>query len=590
MNKKTLTFSIIESFFMTWALSKVFSLNPGNIFNGVIFVLGLVLIGHVKKTVIDNSASLRASHILSLIFTICLMAYGRDMYVGELTNRFFKAIILFSVFIGLFVTFFFVLRYLFYEFTDKDIQTALLKKGEYRGGNKLIGFYVNHIRLSVFFICLICFLPYFLYQFPGIMTPDSIVQYEQALHISGYSNHHPWIHTLIIELLYNFGHLFTSSDTVAASFYTVAQMCFMAFASSFVAETLSRLKIKDGICFAVSLFYAIVPYNAIFAITVWKDVPFAGIVAVFVCLLIRTDIYLKENNRTKKQDWVYIISTCFMGTLLCLFRSNALYAFVVLTPFIYFHYKSVKKVVLPMLAAVFMLVFLFKVPLMKACNVGNPDFVEALSIPLQQVANVIVNDREISDGYMKEIKKVVDLTYIDELYEPTFADNIKELVRAGDQQYLVQNKWTFFKMYVHLGFKYPADYLKAYVMQTYGYFYPDRDYNVADAEGVVGSHLDIVTTPLIGGPVVVKAKEILIKLGDMIPVYSLLWCMGTVFFVLLFAIGLNMVRGAKEKNIYLLPYLLIVLTILIATPVATEFRYVYFLMYGIPFIMASCVF
>ena len=112
------------------------------------------------------------------------------------------------------------------------------------------------------------------------MTPDSIVQYEQALHITEYSNHHPWIHTLILELFYNIGHLFTNDDTVAASVYTLVQMCFMAYCGAYVTETLSRLKVRKGICLAVTLFYGLVPYNAVFAITVWKDVPFAGIVAL----------------------------------------------------------------------------------------------------------------------------------------------------------------------------------------------------------------------------------------------------------------------------------------------------------------------
>lgn len=578
--------TIIESFFITWALSKVFSLNPGNIFNGVIFVVGILLINHIKSLIDKDVRTIRTAHCTSLIFTICMMLYGRDAYVAQLSNKFFKLIILVSVFVGLFIGFYYILRYLYFELCNKRISKYLLKDGnEIATKNKVIQFYVKHIQISTFIICVICFLPYFLYQFPGIMTPDSIVQYEQALHITDYSNHHPWIHTLILELFYNIGHLFTTSDTVASSLYTVVQMCFMAFCASFVVDTLKKLNLRDGICMAVTLFYAVVPYNAVFAITVWKDVPFAGIAALFVCLLIRVDIYIRSDVKKKISTAVYIISIVITGTALALFRSNALYALIVLLPFLFVHYKNCWKITLSAIGTVLLLIFLFKVPLMKSFNVSSPDTVESLSIPLQQVANVIVNDREISAGYMNEITKVVDLTYIKELYEPTFADNIKELVRAGDEEYLVNNKWTFLKMYVHLGLKYPADYMKAYVMQTYGYFYPDRDYNVADTEGVVGSNIDFKNMPIIAGPIVIKAKEILIKLGNMLPVYSLLWSMGTIFFVLIFMLSLNRVRAKKDKNIYLLPYLLIMLTILIATPVATEFRYAYFMMFGIPLVL-----
>ncbi len=47
-------------------------------------------------------------------------------------------------------------------------------------------------------ICFVCWLPYFLYEFPGIMTADSLVQYEQITGVRGLSNHHPVIHTLCI--------------------------------------------------------------------------------------------------------------------------------------------------------------------------------------------------------------------------------------------------------------------------------------------------------------------------------------------------------------------------------------------------------
>ncbi len=52
---------------------------------------------------------------------------------------------------------------------------------------------------------MLCWLPYFLYQYPGIMTPDSVNQFEQVLGLIPYSNHHPWVHTLLIGLIYHIG-------------------------------------------------------------------------------------------------------------------------------------------------------------------------------------------------------------------------------------------------------------------------------------------------------------------------------------------------------------------------------------------------
>lgn len=52
------------------------------------------------------------------------------------------------------------------------------------------------------------------------MTPDSINQFEQVLGVIPYSNHHPFVHTMLIKLLYQIGLFFASDMVVAISFYT----------------------------------------------------------------------------------------------------------------------------------------------------------------------------------------------------------------------------------------------------------------------------------------------------------------------------------------------------------------------------------
>ena len=69
----------------------------------------------------------------------------------------------------------------------------------------------------------------------------------------------------------------------------------------------------------------------------------------------------------------------------------------------------------------------------------------------------------------------------------------------------------------------------------------------------------------------------------MVPLYGTLWSMGVVCWVFIFCIGNAFVRKETEKLILYLPSAALLLTVLIATPVATEFRYVYFLVFGLPF-------
>lgn len=230
------------------------------------------------------------------------------------------------------------------------------------------------------------------------------------------------------------------------------------------------------------------------------------------------------------------------GLSICLMRSNGWYAFLLCLPFLFFYFRRHWKLFYPLLAGIFLTALVIKYPVMNAAHVTQPDLIESLAVPTQQIAAVLCKDRPLREDQRALIENVVDLTYIKELYDPYYADNIKELVRAGNQDYLREHKKEFLKLYLELFLAYPGDYLTAYIHQTYGYWYPDSFYLVAEAEGVSATSLGISHTPLIRGSVVIKLKEISIKLGSMLPLYGTLWSMGVAFWVLLFCVGNAFVR------------------------------------------------
>ena len=554
---RTLFIHILESFFTTWALMKAARLEPGNIFTGVFFLLSFFLYRRINYRVIDNSFMNTPSAkwtcaVMSVFFSLLYLAVDGHRYVEALSSRLYRSIVLLAVSIGFFVLFHHLLMLLFSYTGDKEaLRTYLYKKENSR--IRIIDYYGKHSALCGFLLCMLCWLPYFLYQYPGIMTPDSINQLEQVLGVIPYSNHHPLVHTLVIKLFYHIGLLFTSNMVVAFSFYTFFQMCFMAFAVSYFIKTTELFHIRPLIRFILTLFYALVPYHAVFSVTVWKDIMFAGAVLLFGCSLLRL---------TKGMTFRTVIMFLLSGIMICLFRSNGWYGFLTCVPFLLFYYRKQAKVMFPAIAGILLTAVIIKYPVMNSAHVIQPDLIE----------------------------NVVDLTYIKDLYNPTFADNMKELVRAGDQSYLAAHKKEFLSLWAELGLTYPVDYVKAYIDQTYGYWYPDSFYLVAEAEGVSATSLGISHTPLIRGPIVVKGKEIAIKLGSMLPVYSLLWSMGIAFWFLIFCIGNAFIRKERAKLIYYLPSLALYLTVMIATPVATEFRYVYFMIFSLPFYLITALF
>lgn len=577
-DKTLIILNSVESFFTSWAFMKAGRMEPGNLLTGVIFLLSYFLYRHIsiRLSARPFAYSKRArgtTVVLSAVFTMFYMLVDYRNYIETLTNRFYQAVVLSAVFLGFFICFYKLLLFLFSYSADKVTLRRLL----YRSEEKPV---VKNLTLYCFLGCLLCWLPYYLYQYPGIMTPDSINQLEQTLGIIGYNNHHPFVHTMIFSLFYHIGFFISSNMVAAVSLYTFFQMCFLAFSIFYFLRTLELFDIRQGILVVITLFYALVPYHAVFSVTVWKDIPFAAVVLMFSCSVLRM---MRQTGAGE------IVMFVFSGIMVCLLRSNGWYGFLLCVPFLLAGYRRNARKMFPAVAGILLTAIIVKYPVMNALDVTQPDLIESLSIPAQQIAAVICNDRDLSAEQTALIDNVIDTTYIKELYNPAFADNMKELVRAGDQAYLAEHKWEYFKLWLSLGLNYPSDYLKAYIDQTYGYWYPDSFYPVADIEGVSATDLGVSHTPLIGGPIVIKTKEIAIKLGGMLPMYGLLWSMGVAFCFMMFCIGNAFVRDEKAKLLCYLASFALYLTVMAATPVATDFRYVYFMVFAMPFYLMTAL-
>lgn len=593
---RLLLLHLFQSFVTTWALMKASRMEPGNILTFVFFLLVFFFYRHVNRRMDLLQVSNRVALLTAVIFTALYMLVDYPHYIELLTSPLYRFVVLAVIFVGFVCLFYYLLHFLYsYACNKKRLYRVLLTRyqdmpysceGRRPRVSACFSAFANFVRshtaLCAFLCCLLCWLPYYLYQYPGIMTPDSINQLEQILGVIPWSNHHPWVHTLVFGLFYHIGYALTKNMVIAVSVYTFFQMCLLAGSVAYFISTLRSHKIRPFVLLLIVAFYALIPYHAVFSVTVWKDIPFAAAVLFFSCAILR----LSVQNKVCAGNLAVLFIT---GAMICLFRSNGWYAFLLALPFLLFGFRRKAKAVYPPLLAALLLAAAVKYPVMNAFQVEQPDFIESVSIPMQQIAAVICNDRYLTEEELSLIEEVVDLTYIHELYNPTFADNIKELVRAGHQDYLVAHKNEFSKLWIDLGLRYPGDYLTAYVDQTYGYWYPDSFYLVAEAEGVSATDLGVSHTPLIGGPLVIKTKEIAIKLGSMVPIYGTLWSMGVACWVLLFSISVTVIRRDYHRLICYLPGFALLLSVLAATPVATEFRYVYFLVLCLPFYLITAI-
>ncbi len=572
----------ISSFFISFALMRLTGMAANHPVSIIIFIVGFyvlsVLNGDNVQSCIQKRDTLIAA-ILGVIFCGLTLAARYGTITGALTSGLFCAIVLSATSIGLFLMYFF--------FSIWFLQAA--------GGLHIAERIESSRRLGLFafVLCILCWFAYFLYEYPGVMTPDSVNQFAQVIGAYELSNHHSIVHTALIGFFYRIGFSLTQDAHFGLALYTLAQMFFMAFVVAYVVKTLQKAGVKPFLILMAILFYALTPYNGIYAVTMWKDVPFAGCFTLFLAALMRFLLCGKDAGvplvpKLGRKEYVSIVLPyVFAGVMLCLLRTNGWYAFLASLPFILYVYRKSWKVMVPVHGIILLLVLLVKYPVMQIYDIKQADFVESLSIPIQQIARVAAYGEKMSDEQAAFVKNIMDMDKAAEAYRPDVSDGIKNLIRESGMDYLESHKGDFFRHWLLLGFAHPKTYLDAFVEQTIGFWYPDTAYEVGLADGIYPNDFGLKWRPLLRGNAVVKVREILFKLHTLIPLYGMLWSMGFMLWVLILTIALS-IRGKLAANALVgIPLLFLMLTLIVATPVATEFRYAYALFFGMPLFLTA---
>ncbi len=577
--------NLITAFLGLWATMLTIGITVRNPLTVVLFVCLFLAKEKMDEFEIasDKKGLLQAvDFIVPVPFAALFTALIYKRASEGFTSTLFKLLTVAILAAGFYCLFFYIVRaleLLLFKGRLKKLQKAEdapapLKPLDKKGERKLF--------ILVVLICFIFYLPYFLYEFPGIMTADSMVQYSELFADEPISNHHPIIHTVTIGLFLKIGLLFTGSMNTAIAFYTVAQMIFMSLCFGALVVEVNRILGGFSLKITVILtaFAAVVPFNAVFAVTMWKDVPFAGISVLLSCVLI--EMY------RRRQEGIGTGAFCMfavLGILFSLYRSNAFYAMIAFAPvFLYTFRKDIRRAAVSMLFVI-ALTAVIKGPVYGSFGIKSPDLTESLSVPLQQVARVLVEEGSVSQRDLEMIDEVIDRTYIKELYDPGFADNIKELVRAGHPEVIEADKAGYLGLWFRLLVKNSGLYVRAWFDLVGGYIYPDVAYEVGNIDGIIANDNGLYAEPIIGGRFI-KVKEILLKLSDFMPLYGMLFSIGAYTWGLV----ITFVMAIKRKRCVLIHVLmeLVVATLLVAAPVV-DFRYAYAVVLTAPLFTALAV-
>lgn len=438
---------------------------------------------------------------------------------------------------------------------------------------------INNINKKKLFIILILiglimYIPYLLKYYPGIFSDDTYSELMQIKHIIPYGNHHPILFTYLISIFYNLGYFIFKNDN-GIVLYTIFQMLLVILVYSYVIYKIYKYTNNKYILYISILYYFFIPFNALYSISLYKDILFSLLILLLIIFMYDNNSY-NLNNKKK----IYFI---ILLTLISLLRTNG--KFMIILLFIYlllFKRDIFKKIYLLILIALF-ITFSFNTFEVKVLKVTNVEFVESLSIPLQNISYTIINNGNISDSEYDELNKYLDINNLKLEYDNDFSDPVKNNLRKNGNSYLENNKLNFIKLWFNIGIKNIDKYLISYIYQTRGYWYYNYPVNHVYDE-VQKDDFGIVHKNLLGS-LFSKIINLLIYIN--MGIQHVLISNSLIFYIILLCLY-NSLKNNK-KYIYILPVIFVILTLLIATPVGYEFRYFYPAFITMPYILIMTI-
>ena len=401
--------------------------------------------------------------------------------------------------------------------------------------------------------------------YPGNLTPDSVNQINQILSGS-YSNHHPFYHTQVIRICLNLGMALFHSMNASVATFCLIQVLFTAACFSLAVSTIAQMRVPKWIVLCSMIFFICMPYHLIYSITVWKDVPFG----CFMLLLVLS-LYRLLAGIGKSTVNIILFGAASLGA--CLFRSNGFFVMVLLLAAFVVLWKKKYPVILIVLLSTLAVSFVLKHPVLEYLNVRQPDTIESLSIPAQQIARVVAEDHPLKDWERDTLSLVVDLNEIPAAYQKIVSDPIKDLVRQkGNQCLLVENKWDYIRVYFSLGSRYPGVFARAWIDQTKGYWNAGYSFWTWNTD-VSRNEFDV--TRIIRSSFLYNLLNIYLYSFSQIQLLRLFVSIGLFVWFDLVMLYISLLRKDRIGIFMCLPILMTVLSLLIATPVFSEFRYIY---------------
>ncbi len=446
----------------------------------------------------------------------------------------------------------------------------------------------SRTELARYFIFLtVCWGIVLLGVFPGFFVYDAADELLEVI-TRQFTTHHPLLHVLYLGGVVQAGYKLFGDYNAGILLFSLLQTALFACGIVYMAARMHILGFGRQFCRIVIAFMGLFPVIPMCVLCSAKDSIFALVVLLWV--LESYEVFRFPGKRIGAR-WI------LWSVLLCLLRHNALYALLVTGGVLAFISKERRKGVLVSLLVGVAAAEFVSFGLAGAFGAQASGHQELLTVPIQQLARTW----QLAPETFSDAEKQKLYEYLPAPYLARYRDKLSDGVKIGfvNEAYEAAPA-GFWRLWFTGLTRAPASYLDAWLLTSYGYWYPDTVIDVYAGNTVYtytygenayfgyeteqpGARASLI--PAIGNFYRRLSLEIY---KEKLPVISLLFSPGFMLWGMLFCLGyLVKTRGFQG----ILPYMILVFMVatLLLGPTFLP-RYVFFLWFCIPFMIGDIVY
>ncbi len=432
--------------------------------------------------------------------------------------------------------------------------------------------------------------PVILAEFPGFFVYDAQEELNEVL-TRTFTTHHPLFHVLLLGGTIALVHKITNSWNIGILVYIILQMLVINAIYAYVITYMQRCGLgKKGRVFWI-LYYGAFPTIVMYTLCSCKDGLFSALLLLLTVFLIQ----LVKNREAFLSDRRKVVLFVLAAGFMPLFRHNGFYAYVVFIPFaIWYFRKELKPVLLGMLFVPVVLYLVLSNVLSLSLRTEGTHHQEMLTVPIMQIARVYAYEGDtVSDEDKEIIESYIPANNLNK-YTPRLSDLVK--VDFNNELY-EQNKGDFWKVWFKLFKSHPIAYLNAWMLTSYGYYYPPAVINVYKGNSVYTFTYDVssyfgyeVEPPGVRHSFIPALDELYryLSIGTFqqdAPVLHLFFSPGLYVFIFMFVFAYRIYKKKYDGILPFVPMILTFMTVLLGPTYLI--RYVLYLWLCVPLLMVT---